>query len=126
MGNFFDLSRAFDTINFELLLEILHRYGIRGCAWKWLASYIKDRKQFVRITIEDEIFVSNIISVNSGVPQASVLGPLLFLMFINSMVHNIKDAFLTLFADDTSLIVAANDINTLSIKASTCVQQMTD
>ena len=75
-GIFVDLQKTFDTVEHYILLTKLEHYGIRGLANDWFKSYLSDRKQFVSINGHD----SNLASVLYGVPQGSVLGPLLFLI----------------------------------------------
>ena len=96
IGIFIDLKKAFDTINHNLLLSKLEYYGIRGLSNKWLHSYLCNRKQYV--VIEDT--ESDLLSVQCGVPQGSILGPKLFILYINDLA-NISDILqLILFADD--------------------------
>lgn len=96
---FLDFKRAFETINRGLLLLKLHKYGINGKVHEWLTSYLTNRLQRVKY--------GNAMSVERGcelgVPQGSVLGPLLFIMFINDICHHVKNCQIKLFADDTLL-----------------------
>lgn len=117
LGVFFDLSRAFDTINHQLLLDKLHNYGIRGAAWCWVQSYLAGRTQYVRVSQKGQKFMSSSVNVETGVPQGSILGPFLIVIFINDLVKFVNNAFLTLYADDTSGALTATDFNILSTKA---------
>ena len=85
----------------QILLTKLCHYGIRGLTNRWFESYLANRKQFVSING----FVSSTSSIASGVPQGSVLGPLLFLLYINDLHVAIKHCTVHHFADDTNLLI---------------------
>ena len=108
-GVFVDLQKAFDTVNHDILLQKLKKYGIRGPAHEWFKSYLTDRLQFVSILGFD----SDKLPIKHGVPQGSVLGPLLFLIYINDLHHSIKNSKTYLFADDTNLLHVKNNLNQL-------------
>ena len=99
-GVFIDLQKAFDTVDHSILLSKLYHYGIRGASYQWFKSYLSDRKQFVSING----FNSSPLSVKCGVPQGSILGPLLFLIYINDLHQSIKTSTVHHFADDTNIL----------------------
>ena len=104
---FLDFRKAFDSINHEILLKKLHHYGIRGLAHKWFSSYLSNRQQFVSING----VCSGQCEVSYGVPQGSILGPILFLLFINDFPKCNPFFKYTLFADDTTLSCSFNSCN---------------
>ena len=108
-GVFIDLEKAFDTVNHEILIAKLEHYGIRGIAKKWFHSYLTQRSQTVRINGE----VSTKRWITCGVPQGSILGPLLFLLYINDMHNSIKKSTMYHFADDTNLLYSCKTLKEL-------------
>ena len=99
-GVFVDFQKAFDTVNHEILIWKLNHYGVRGLANSWFASYLSNRNQYVSILGND----SETLTIRHGVPQGSVLGPLLFLIYINDLHKAIKFSKVYHFADDTNLL----------------------
>ena len=104
-----DLSKAFDTIDHITLLSKLDNYGIRGPAYSWIKSYLSERKQFVYIDGHN----SNMLNIQCGVPQGSILGPLLFLIYVNDIINSSKILNFIMFADDTTVIASHKNIGEL-------------
>ena len=101
-----DFSKAFDKVSHSKLLYKLHEHGIRGCTLDWIRSFLIGRTQVVVLEGEK----SDEVPVTSGVPQGSVLGPLLFLLYINNLPDHVKSQ-VRLFADDTAVYLTINNLN---------------
>ena len=101
-----DFSKAFDMVDHQILLKKLYHYGIRGTGLKWLESYLSNRQQFVHVNNTS----SKTRSLKFGVPQGSILGPLLFVIYINDMPKVYKWAKFILYADDANIIITAKNI----------------
>jgi len=120
VGIYLDLSKAFDTVNHQILLDKLSNYGIRGNANRWFKSYLSNRTQ---ITSVNGVF-SDEMNVSYGVPQGSVLGPLLFLIYVNDIAHVLPENNTRLFADDTNIFITGDNIITLKQRSQFALQSL--
>ena len=109
VGIFLDFSKAFDTINHEILLYKLSHYGIRGKALELFRSYLTGWTQFVSINNPN----SNSELISCGVPQGSLLGPLLFILYINDFQNSSTVLSFLLFADDSNIFLSHKNPNML-------------
>lgn len=110
---FLDFQRAFETIDRSILLKKLKNIGVHGKARKWFKCYLNNRSQIVRV---NNIFSTELTN-DLGVPQGSILGPLLFLIYINNIINYLENAKIKLFADDTVIYCSHRDVDT-------CVRNM--
>ena len=106
IGVFIDLKKAFDTVDHKILLSKLQCYGIRGLALDWITSYLANRGQYVCYNNSN----SELNNIKCGVPQGSILGPVLFILYINDMCEVSKLLNIILFADDTSIFYSTRNI----------------
>ena len=113
MGIFIDLAKEFDTVNHNILIKKLESYGIRGVCLRLLKSYLVGRKQYVFFNGSSSCFCN----ISHGVPQGSILGPLLFLIYIDDIKYCSKLLYLVLFADDTNVFLMSNTFRSLIANA---------
>ena len=117
---FFDLGKAFDTLKHDLLLAKLERLGIRGIPLNLMKSYLSNRKQKVSVNgIE-----SDFLPLEIGVPQGSILGPLLFVLYVNDIMTAAPTELIALYADDTTCITGAKTIPENIILAKTALNNL--
>ena len=110
-GTFIDLTKAFDSLDHSILLDKLSYYGVRDLPLHWLGSYLSKRSHYVSINDVN----SDLISVSNGVPQGSILGPLLFNIYINDIVRSSETLKFILFVDDTAILLAGDNVNNLAV-----------
>ena len=122
MGIYLDLKKAFDTVNHSILLKKLDIYGVRGPILNWFKSYLSNRQQYTVLNN----YESNKDTICYGVPQGSVLGPLLFLIYVNDIQFAVSGSNLLvkLFADDTNLFLHSPNLRELFDKANVNMTQL--
>ena len=108
---FIDLKKAFDTVDHDILLKKMQKYGVSGNGLTWFKSYLQDRRQLCKVNGVS----SRIEEIHCGVPQGSCLGPLLFIVYINDLPFCLEGCQVTMYADDTSISFAAKSVNDLNM-----------
>ena len=111
-ATFLDLAKAFDTVNYKILLSKLYNYGIRGSAHKLITSYLQNRQQRVKVNGQ----ISEHCEVNTGVPQGTILGPLFFILYINYLLTSMPDDLIISFADDTVVFATEKTWSSVELK----------
>ena len=104
-----DLQKAFDTVTHDILLYKLYNYGIRGVVYNWFRIYLTNRHQYTCIANTSSCATC----VSCGVPQGSILGPLLFLLYVNDIGNAVPNGSVKLFADDTNLFIFGESISSV-------------
>ena len=110
LGAFIDQSNAFDTVNHKIFLKKLSHCGIKNKSLDWFTCYLSDRKQLISYNVNSK---STVLDIVCGVLQESILGPLLFLLYINDLTQTSTLLVPIIFADDTNLFDLGKDIHLL-------------
>ena len=106
---FLNLNKAFDTVNYSILLSKLYSYGVKGIAYELLSSYSENRTQKCAVNG----VLSNSCTLTCGIPKGTILGPLLFLLYINDLLNCLSNSQPRMYVDDTHLTYADNEIFSL-------------
>ena len=122
LGIFLDLAKAFDTVNHSILLTKLYHYGIRGVAFDWFKNYLSKRYQYVSINDTS----SDRLPITCGVPQGSILGPLLFILYINDLDTVSNQLKFIMFADDTNIFISGHNLDDLTKTANNELNEISD
>jgi retron-type reverse transcriptase len=117
-GIYLDLKKAFDTINHDLLPNKLNNYGVRGIVLEWFRDNLSNRYQFTYINNAKSVLKK----VTCGVPQGSVLGPLLFFIYMNDIANVLGNSTVKLFADDTNIFIAGENLSETNVVAKSKLQ----
>jgi hypothetical protein len=129
LGIFLDLSKAYEVMNHETLLGKVDYYGTRGITKTWLESYLSSHSQYVEITAKAEDtynhkYTSPCRIIKHGVPQGSILGPLLFLLYTNDLPRYVQNAKVVLYADDINIVLTDEDLTRLQDRVNNTMKQL--
>ena len=119
---FLDLAKAFDTVDHKLLLKKLYNYGIRGNAHQLISSYLSGRFQKVRV---NGVYSENL-GVSMGIPQGTILGPLLFILYVNDLLTGMPEGEIVSFADDTAVVATGKTWTQVEQKANNQLKTISD
>ena len=108
---FIDLKKALDTVNHDILLKKMQKYGVSGNELAWSTSYLQNRRQLCKVNGVS----SQMEEIHCGVPQGSCLGPLLFIVYINDLPFYLESCQVTMYADDTSISFTAKSVDDLNM-----------
>jgi hypothetical protein len=126
IGLFYDMSKAFDLMDHKILEATLSEMGIRGVTLSWISSFLSNRKHCVEIQSQQgNRITSEFRTTSTGVPQGTVLGPLLYILYVNALPAHLGDGTITTYADDTSHLITAPDITALHHRANEAASHMT-
>ena len=116
---FLDLSKCFDTVSHSILLEKLPNYGIIDIELNLFKSYLTDRQQLVKCNGK----VSKLMNLSTGIPQETILGPILFVLYANDIFHNLSEGTCIMYANDITLFVSWSSINQAQERLQICVNE---
>ena len=116
LGIFIDLSKAFDTVDHSILLKKLEHCGIKGRCLSWFQSYLSNHKQYIEVKQDNKTGNTELSNIICGVPQGSILGPLLFIIYVNDLCQTSEFLKPIIFADNTNLFCKRKTVKTLFLK----------
>ena len=122
IGTYLDLKKAFDTVNHPILFDKLEHYGIRCMPLQFFQSYLSNHKQYVYCNDTSSYTTTN----GYGVPQGSVLGPFLFIIYVNDIANAVNGIEIRLFADDTALFIQGKEIQIIFNTMKNCMVKLTE